>query len=102
MPSGFCSPEIKGRPSDVIQRPEFHWTRFSPGGFRHWADFAPPAQVAAWLRARTPARNWTGPQATVGRMVGRGLLSTVQVFHFYFYFFQKHLNNRFAQLLNSI
>jgi hypothetical protein len=53
---GFCSPEIKGGPSDVIQRSGFVWTRLSPGGFRHWADFTPPAQVAAWLRAQSRAK----------------------------------------------
>jgi hypothetical protein len=49
-----------------------------------------------------PACNLAGPKVVVGCFIGRSLLSTVKIFHFYFYFFQKHLNNRFAQLLNSI
>ena len=44
---GFCSPEIKGGPSDVIQRPRFLRARLSQGGFRRWAECTLPAQVAA-------------------------------------------------------
>jgi hypothetical protein len=59
--------------------------------------------VEAEKKARCWARNArAGPQAAMGRIVGRGPKSTVKFFIFFFIFFQKHLNNCSAQLLNSI